>query len=87
MVSFRCRDLSLYNHFKQTNKIKDLKLEQIFRKDYKGEPLDCGEFKRDDSWISILTFNNSKFISCDTTKKRSKKKVLIDADSKLRELL
>ena len=73
MVSFRCKDLSLYNHFKQTNKIKDLKLEQIFRKDYKGEPLDCDEFRRIDSWISILTFNNNKFVSCHTTKKSQKK--------------
>ena len=99
-ITERCKEFNLLNHFRQTKKIDVLDITYVQRKDLKDDSHDTIEFNEepeksifndDNSWICILYINNegltkgSRFISCDTSKKKALGKLLVKHESYLRK--
>ena len=89
----RARDIHLYNHCKQLNKPSDLRLTFVFIQDYKGDltKIDSPYIYWDNSWICELSFSdenlNYSYISCQSSKKKSKLIVIQEAETDLLRII
>jgi hypothetical protein len=82
--SVRCRGRSLLNHCHQTNKLTDLKVEYILRKDLPDQ--DSNYFNVTD-WVCNMSFNNIEYSSIGSSKKNALLNVLNEAEPKMLELI